>query len=75
METEQIIIEKIPLEENTEIHVVKVRNGYNVLVFDLDEEEYLPTGRIFASLEQALRYAKDECVTSITFRGIWTNKH
>lgn len=55
METK--VIAKFAAAENTEIHVAQITNGYSVVVFDIDAQEFYPMGKIFKTEAQAMAYA------------------
>ena len=54
------IVSRYPSITMTEIHVTSYGNGFHVAVFDMDENEYYPSGRTFFgtdALEKANLFA------------------
>lgn len=53
-----MILKKIDIENDCQIHVVKISKGYSVGVFDTEAEKYAPVAKIYNTLEEALKYAE-----------------
>lgn len=54
------VVERLPMSEGTEIHVIKNNSGYVVSMMDTDAGKYLPTLRQYRgaeALQQAKKYA------------------
>jgi len=56
------VVERLPMSEGTEVHVIKNNSGYVVSMMDTDAGKYLPTLRQYRgaeALQQAQQYARE----------------